>query len=234
LLTIGVGIPIGVMAANHKRGALDRLITFVAVAGASIPVFWLALLAQLLFFAWLGWLPLGGRLDRLVAITHPVHVITGFQLIDAAVTGNWVAWRSAAAHLVLPVCVLATYPMSLCIRMTRAAMIETLSEPFILRARAAGLRNHTILLGHALPNALLPTISVLGLSFAYSITGSFLTELIFSWPGIGRYMTDAIIGLDFPVILAITLIVTVVYVIVNLVVDLLQAILDPRLRWSAA
>jgi peptide/nickel transport system permease protein len=114
--------------------------------------------------------------------------------------------------------------------MMRAAMIETLSEPFIVRARAGGLRNHTILLRHALPNALLPTISVLGLTLAYAITGSFLIELIFSWPGVGRYMTDAVVGLDFPVILAITLIVTVVYVILNLVVDLLQAALDPRLR----
>ncbi|MBM4424301.1 MAG: ABC transporter permease, partial [Chloroflexi bacterium] len=154
--------------------------------------------------------------------------ITGFYLIDSLLAGNLVAWRDAAWHILLPAFTLATYPISLTLRMTRAAMVETLSEKYITAARAQGLPEHDVLFRYALKNAIIPTLTVLGLSFAYSLTGAFLIEVIFSWPGLGKYVTDAVLNVDFPVIVSVTLIVTVFYVFINLIVDIIQAVLDPR------
>ncbi len=230
LLAVVVGIPVGVWAGARRGRVFDQISRLISLAGVSMPTFWLALLLQLLFFGVLGWLPLSGRVDRSITLSAPIESITGFYLIDAAITGNWRAWRDAALHLVLPVTVLATYPVGLTIRMTRAAMIEVLAEEFVVAARAAGLPERTILFRFALKNAIIPTLTVLGLSFAYSITGAFLVELVFSWPGVGKYVTDAIINVDFPVVMAVTLIVTIIYIAVNLIVDMVQAALDPRVR----
>jgi peptide/nickel transport system permease protein len=232
LLAIIAGIPAGVLAGARKGKAFDQVSRVVSIAGVSMPTFWLALLLQLLFFGWLGWLPLSGRIDKSITLSNPIEPITGFYLIDAAVTGNWAAWKDAALHLVLPVLVLATYPVGLTIRMTRAAMIEVQSELYIMAARAAGLPERTILFRLALKNAIIPTLTVLGLSFAYSVTGAFLVELVFSWPGVGKYVTDAIVNVDFPVVMAVTLVVTIIYIAVNLAVDMVQAALDPRIRLS--
>ncbi|HVU11628.1 MAG TPA: ABC transporter permease, partial [Phototrophicaceae bacterium] len=136
----------------------------------------------------------------------------------------------AVRHLILPTVVLATYPVGLTIRMLRAAMIEVLSEPYITAARAAGLSRRTILFRFALKNAIVPTLTSLGLSFAYSITGAFLVESVFLWPGVGKYVTDAVLNVDFPVVLAVTLVVTVIYIAINLISDVLQAIIDPRVK----
>ena len=160
----------------------------------------------------------------------PIQPVTGFYLIDAAITGNWTAWQDALVHIIMPAIVLATYPLGLAVRMTRASMIETLSDLHITAARAAGLPEHFILFRLALKNAIIPTLTALGLSFAYSITGAFLIEIVFSWPGIGKYVADAILNVDFPVVMAVTLVVTVIYLVVNLVVDLLQAAIDPRVK----
>lgn len=230
LLALLIGIPVGVLAGSRRGQALDRISQVLAIGGVSVPTFWLALLLQLLFFGWLGWLPLGNRLDKAIALSSPIEALTGFYLIDAAVSGNWAAWWDALRHLILPVLVLATYPIGLTIRMTRAAMIEVLSETYVTAARAAGLPEQTILFRLALKNAIIPTLTALGLSFAYSITGAFLVEVIFSWPGVGKYITDAIINVDFPVVLAVTLVVTIIYIAVNLTVDMVQAALDPRVR----
>ena len=225
-----IGIPLGVMGAARHGGFTDQLGRIVTIAGVSLPSFWLALLLQMLFFGWLGWLPLGGRLSRDVMLTTPITPVTGFYLIDAAVTGNWVAWRDALWHLILPVAVVATYPLALTMRMTRTAMLETLSEDYITAARAAGLNERSVLFRFGLKNAIIPTLTVLGLAFAYAITGSVFVEIIFTWPGLGSYLTDAIVALDFPVVVAVTLVVTVLYIVINLVVDLVQASLDPRIR----
>lgn len=228
LLSLVIGIPLGVYAGARPNSIVDHATRFISIAGVSLPTFWLALILQLLFFRELGWLPLGGRLSNVVALQDPIRTITGFHLLDAAVTGNWTAFRDAATHLVLPAVALATYPIGLVTRMVRSAMVDVLGERYITAARAEGIRERTIRFRLALKNAILPTLTVLGLSFAYSITGAFLVEIIFSWPGVGTYVTQAILSVDFPVIMGVTLVVTVVYLIVNLVVDLLQAALDPR------
>ncbi len=230
VLAVVIGIPVGVIGAATRGSWIDQVSRVITIAGVSIPSFWLALILQLLFFGALGWLPLGGRLSRDILITSPMETITGFYSIDGLLTGNWVAWRDALWHLVLPTFVLATYPISLTARMTRSAMLEVMSETYISAAKAAGLSQREILFKLALKNAIVPTLTVLGLVFAFSITGAILVEIVFSWPGLGTYVTDSILSADFPVVMAVTLIVTIIYVVINLVVDFLQAALDPRVR----
>ena len=230
VLAVLVGIPVGVIGAANRGGMIDQVSRVVTIAGVSIPSFWLALIFQLFFFGTLDWLPLGGRISREFVISNPIEQITGFYIIDGTITGNWAAWRDAIWHLVLPTIVLATYPISLTARMTRASMLEVMSETYISAARAAGLSQREILFKLALKNAIVPTLTVLGLIFAFSITGAILVEIVFSWPGLGTYVTESILSADFPVVMAVTLIVTIIYVILNLIVDFLQATLDPRVR----
>ena len=228
-IAVLIGIPIGVLSAARPDSFFDRFSTkFMSVVLVAMPTYWLGLLLQLLFFKQLGWLPLSGRVSDTIALYHPVHSITGFFLFDTAVTGNWPAFQDVAYHMVLPTLVLAAYPVGLVIRMTRSAMGETLAERHVLAARAFGIPERRILFRFALRNAILPTVTVLGLSFAYLITGAFLVEVIFSWPGVGTYAAAAVMNLDFPVIVATTLLVAATYVLVNLAVDLFQAWLDPR------
>ncbi|MCJ7622542.1 MAG: ABC transporter permease, partial [Anaerolineaceae bacterium] len=184
LLALLIGIPFGVLSGARRSGWLDQATRIISIGGVSIPTFWLGLMLQRVFFGWLGWLPLGGRISNMVTLSHPVETITGLYIIDAAVSGNWIAWKDTLHHLILPTAVLATYPIGLTIRMTRAAMVEVLTEPYIDAARATGLPRRTILFRLALKNAIIPALTVLGLTFAYSITGAFLIELIFSWPGV--------------------------------------------------
>jgi peptide/nickel transport system permease protein len=229
-LALFVGVPVGVLGASRRGKWFDQVSRILTIAGVSIPAFWWALLLQLVFFLWLGLLPLGGRVSQDIQLHHPIQTITGFYLIDAAVTGNWVAWRDAALHILLPACVLATYPLSLAVRMTRASMVEVLSEVYVTAARAQGLSEREILFRLALKNAIVPTLTIMGLVFAYSITGAVLVEIVFTWPGMGSYMTDAILNKDIYVLFAVTLVVTVIYIFVNLLVDFVQAALDPRIR----
>ena len=196
--------------------------------GAAAPVFALALLAQQVFFNQLHWLPLNGRLDAETSLAHPVTFITGFLLVDTALTGNWVAWRDALEHLILPALVVAVYPLAIVLRMTRNSMVDALHQPHITVARAKGLPERAILLRHALRNAILPVLTIAGLMFAYAITGTLLVELLFRWPGVGKYVADAIVNKDFPPILAVTLVSTVIFVGVTFLMDLLRAALDPR------
>ena len=230
VIAVVIGLPLGVLAGAKKGSWLDHGSRLGAVAGVSIPTFWLGLMLQLIFFSWLGILPLGGRISTATALFHPIEQITGFYLIDSAITGNWVAFKDALLHLILPAFTLASFGIGLTIRMTRSTMIETLSEKFILAARAAGIPERTVLFVLTLRNAIVPTLILLGLTFVYSLTGAILVELIFAWPGLGSYVTDAVLSLDFPVIVSVTLVVTVFYVLVNLALDLVQAMVDPRVR----
>ena len=230
ILAFSIGVPVGVLAAASQGSWFDRALRVLSIAGVSMPAFWLALLMQLVFFLWLGWMPLGGRLSQTVIFTSPITSITGFGLIDSTITGNWVALRDSIWHIVLPAAVLATFPIGLVVRMMRASMLEVLSEPYVAAARAAGLGEGQILFRLALKNAIVPTLTVMGLVFAFLVTGAVLVESIFLWPGVGSYMLDAILNNDVPVLFAVTLIVTMIYILVNLLVDLLQTTLDPRIR----
>lgn len=228
ILAVLLGIPLGVLSGARRGSLLDHSTRLVSIAGISIPAFFLGLLLQLFLFGKLGLLPLGGRLSTSVALNHPVVSVTGFMLIDSAIAGNWVAFRDAAAHLIMPGMVLATYPVGLVIRMTRSTMIEVLSDKYIVAAEALGVPRRTRLFVLALKNAVVPTLNALALSFVFSLTGSILIEVIFSWPGLGAYVTNAVLAVDFPVIVSVTLIVTLFYVVINLGLDLVQAALDPR------
>lgn len=228
VMAVVIGIPLGVLSGANKGSILDHLTRLVSIAGVSMPTFWLGLLLQLLFFGRLGILPLGSRLSTEVSLYSPVDTITGFYIVDSLVTGNLVAFRDALLHIILPAFTLGTFAIGLTIRMTRSTMIEVLNEKYILAARVAGIPERDVLFVLALKNAIIPTITVLGLSFVYSLTGAILVEVIFSWPGLGTYVTDAVLSIDFPVIVSVTLVVTVFYVFINLFLDILQSILDPR------
>jgi peptide/nickel transport system permease protein len=228
LIAVFVGIPLGVLSGAFKGSWLDHLTRLVSIAGVSMPVFLLGLLLQLLFFRQLGLLPLGARLSTEVSLFYPITPITRMYLIDSAVTGNWIAFKDASIHIILPALALATYPLALAIRMTRSTIIEVLNEKYIMAARISGIRERTVLFMLALKNAIVPTLNALGLAFVYSLTGAILIEIIFSWPGLGTYVTNAVLSVDFPVIVSVTLIMTVFYIAINLVLDVLQAFIDPR------
>ena len=228
MIAVLIGIPLGVLSGAKRGSLLDHASRLVAVAGVSMPTFWLGLLLQFLFFGRLKLLPVSSRVDRGISLYHPVQQITGFYVIDSLVSGNWSALRSTLVHLILPAFTLSTYAIGLTIRMTRSTMIEVLEEAYITAARAAGIPEHTILFRLALKNAIVPTLTALALSFVYSLTGAILVEVIFGWPGLGSYVTRAILSIDFPVIMAVTLVITVFYVFINLFLDILQTFLDPR------
>jgi peptide/nickel transport system permease protein len=228
LIAVVIGIPLGVLSGARKGSWLDHLTRLVSIAGVSMPVFLLGLLLQLLFFSRLGLLPLGGRISTEVSLNHPITVITGFYLIDSLFTGNMVAFQDSFRHLILPAIALAAYPIGLSIRMTRSTMVEVLTEKYISAARIAGVPEPSVLFVLALKNAIVPTLNALGLAFVYSLTGAILIEIIFSWPGLGLYVTNAVLNVDFPVIVSVTLIMTVFYIFINLTLDLTQAVLDPR------
>ncbi len=228
IMAVVIGIPLGVLSGAKKDSWLDHLSRLLAVVGVSVPTFWMALLLQFFFFGTLKLLPIGSRVDRDISLFNPVQQMTGFYVIDSLLTGNWMALRSSVVHLILPAFTLGTYAIGLTIRMTRSTMIEVLGEGYITAARAAGIPERTILFRLALKNAIVPTLTVLALSFVYSLTGAILVEIIFAWPGLGSYVTRAILSIDFPVIMAVTLVVTFFYVFINLFLDLLQSFLDPR------
>lgn len=227
-LALVIGIPAGVIAAARRGGWLDRLGGVGSILAVAMPTFFFAMLLQLVFSQWLGLLPLSGRLSREIAIADPLPMVTGFNLVDSLLAGRPDAFRDALMHLILPALTLAAYPAGIAMRLTRSAMIEILERRHITAARALGLSEPRILFGHALPNAVGPGLTVIGLSFAYALTGAVLVEIIFAWPGLGRYVSEAILSKDFPVIAAATLVVTLCYVLMNLVIDLTQALVDPR------
>ena len=224
-----VGIPLGVISSIHRNHIIDHIIRFFAVFNASTPVFWLALILQLLLVERLHLFPLGGRVSQDVSLFIPIQSITGFYLIDAPLTGNWQAFKDALVHLILPGLVLASGSIGIAIRLTRATLIEVLEQKYITMAWAFGLNPRLIYYRLALKNAIVPTLIVLGLSFVWSITGALLVEVIFQWPGLGNYLTRAVLNFDFPVIVSVTLVVSIFYVIVNLILDLIQMLIDPRI-----
>jgi peptide/nickel transport system permease protein len=224
-LSLIVGLPLGVMAAVKRDSWIDNLARGLSLIGVSAPTFWLAFILLAIFYGGLNWAPGPGQLDP---VSFPPDKITGFVVIDAALAGDWDTVHDALAHLVLPSIVLAGATLGLITRTTRAAMLEALSQDYVRVARAKGLRARIVVMGHALPNAMLPVVTLGGLAYAQLLTGAVLTETVFSWPGLGRYTFQSAVSLDFPAIMGITTVVSVVFVLVNLLVDLSYALLDPR------
>ncbi|MGQ9478347.1 MAG: ABC transporter permease, partial [Candidatus Bipolaricaulia bacterium] len=225
-----LGIPLGILSAAKDGTYIDHLSRTFSIAGVSLPAFWLGMILQIIFFRELGWLPLEGRIDTMTLLFHPIRNITGFYLIDSVISGNLTAFVNAFKHIILPALTLATYPLGLTVRMTRATMLEILSEEYIRTVRAYGVSEVKVLCVYALKNAIGPVLTVLALTFAYSLVSTFLIEAVFSWPGLGRYAASAIITVDYPAIMGITLLIALAYVILNLFVDLSLASLDPRIR----
>jgi len=225
LLSVVVGIPLGVLAAVRRDSWIDHVARLLSLIGVSAPTFWLAFIFLALFYGGLQIAPGPGRLD---VIYLPPPTVTGLYLIDSALAGQWDVFQNAAAHLVLPGIVLAATTLGLITRTTRAAMLEALHQDYVRVARAKGLKERTIVVRHALRNALIPVVTLGGLAYAVLLSGTVLTETIFSWPGLGRYTFRSAVTLDFPAIMGITFIVAVVYLVINLIVDLSYALLDPR------
>lgn len=231
LLSILVGVPLGVLAAVRRDSWIDNVARFISLAGVSSPTFWLAFIMLALFYGGLQIAPGPGRIDLAFLPPRPV---TGLYLIDAALAGDWPAWRNVAAHLILPAIVLASGTLGLITRTTRASMLEAMTQDYVRVARAKGLTERKVVLGHLLPNALIPVVTLGGLAYAVLLTGAVMTETIFSWPGLGRYTFRSAVALDFPGIMGITLIVAVVYLVINLLTDLSYALLDPRVARERA
>lgn len=230
LLAFIIGIPLGILSAAKDGTYIDHLSRTFSIAGVALPAFWLGMILQIIFFRELGWLPLEGRVDTMTLLTHPVKDITGFYLLDSLITGNFTAFGSALRHIILPAVTLSTYPLGLTVRMTRATMLEILNEEYIRTVRAYGVSEIKVLCVYALKNAIGPVLTVLALTFAYSLVETFLIEAVFSWPGLGHYAASAIITVDYPAIMGITLLIAFTYAILNLMVDLTLALLDPRIR----
>ena len=222
-----VGVPLGIVSAVRHDRWPDHLARFLTLIGTSVPVFWLGLLLLYVFFYRLQWLPGPGRLD---VGMRPPATITGMVTLDALLARDWDVLGTALKRLVLPAIVLGAYAMGIVARMLRSSLLSALGDDYVRTARAKGLVERRVVAGHALRNALIPTVTVLGLTVASLLAGAVLTETIFSWPGVGSFAVDAALKLDYPGLLGVTLVVAVVYVLVNLLVDIVYGILDPRIR----
>lgn len=228
LFCIGAGLPLGIISAIRRNRAIDHAARVFSVVGVSMPVFWLGLMLLLLFYRSLGWLPGSGRLD--MALDPPPQV-TGMYLIDTLVQGSWEKFTNAAAHMLLPAFCLSYVYLAIITRIARSSMISAMGQEFITTARANGIAEAVVILKHGLKNALVPTVTITGLSIGELLGGAILTETIFDWPGMGKYVVDSVGFLDFPAIMGFTLLVSLIYVIVNLLVDVLYAFLDPQIRY---
>ncbi len=228
LLGIFVGVPMGVFAAVHQGRWPDHIVRVVALLGYSAPIFWLGLVALLVFYAKLGWVAGPGRLD--VYYDGIIDPVTGILLIDAALVRDWEIFRNALSHLVLPASILGTFALAYIARMTRSFMLDQLSQEYILTARVKGIPESRVIWGHAFRNVLVQLITIIGLTYASLLEGSVLTETVFSWPGIGQYITNSLFNNDMNAVLGGTIVVGVCFVGINMLSDLLYRLVDPRIR----
>lgn len=227
IFSVIVGLPLGVLSAVKRSTGVDAFGRVISVLGLSIPSFWLALILQFFLFAKLGWLPDGQRLP--VGIDPP-RAITHLYTIDALLTGNFNTWWVASKHLAMPAFVLGFGALAVITRMARAGMLEVLGQDYIRTARAKGLAPRRVITGHALKNALLPAVTVIGLQIGLLLGGAVLIEIVFSWPGIGRYAFQAIQNMDQNAVISVTLVIGAGYVVMNMLVDIAYVLLDPRLK----
>jgi peptide/nickel transport system permease protein len=223
-----VGIATGVVAAARQNSWFDGVSMFAALFGFSMPIFWLGIMLILLFASYLGWFPISGRLDYTIELTR----VTNLYLVDAVLSGNWEALGNALRHLVLPAVTLSTVALAIIARMTRSSLLEVLRQDYVRTARAKGLAEGRVISRHALKNAFIPVVTVIGLNVGSLLGGAILTETIFAWPGVGRLVVDAIFARDYPIVQGAVLVIALVFVLVNLLVDLSYAYLDPRIRYG--
>jgi dipeptide transport system permease protein len=226
ILAVVLGIPAGIFAALKRGTFFDQSIMGTALVGYSMPIFWWGLLLIILFSGILQWTPVSGR----ISLLYYFPSVTGFMLIDSLLSGQEGAFKSALSHLILPTVVLATIPLAVIARQTRSAMLEVLGEDYVRTARAKGLPPFRVIGVHALRNAMIPVITTIGLQVGVLLAGAILTETIFSWPGIGKWMVDSVFRRDYPVIQAGLLMIAGIIMIVNLIVDLLYGLINPRIR----
>ena len=226
LLAVCIGLPAGIIAALKRNTVADYAVMGVSLTGYSMPIFWWALLLILFFSVQLGWTPVGGR----IAVDFDVPATSGFMLIDTLRAGDAAAFRSALSHLILPSIALGTIPLAVIARMTRSSMLEVLREDYVRTARAKGLPRWRVVLVHALRNALIPVITVIGLQVGLLLSGAILTETIFSWPGVGNWLIHGVQSRDYPVVQGGILLVASIVISVNLIVDLLYGVINPRIR----
>jgi dipeptide transport system permease protein len=226
IFAIVLGIPAGVFAAIKRGSFFDQTVMGAALVGYSMPIFWWGLLLIILFSGILRWTPVSGRIDLLYFFPS----VTGFMLIDSLMSGQKGAFTSAVSHLILPAIVLGTIPLAVIARQTRSAMLEVLSEDYVRTARAKGLSPLRVVGIHALRNAMIPVITTIGLQVGVMLAGAILTETIFSWPGIGKWMVDSVFKRDYPVIQGGLLLIAAIIMLVNLIVDLLYGLVNPRIR----
>ena len=222
-----MGIGFGIISAVWRNSILDYFVRVFALIGVSFPVFLLALIGLTLFHAKLGWVAGPGRLGFLV--TDPPYV-TGWMTIDSLLAGEWETFRDAVSHLILPSFILGSFVSGIIARITRSSLLEELNADYIRTARSKGLHEQTVIIKHALSNALIPVVTIIGLLYGNLLAGAVLTESIFAWPGLGRYVFRASTSQDFPAIMGVSMLIALIYVFVNFFVDLLYYLLDPRIR----
>ena len=221
-----LGISLGVLSAVKQNSLFDYGAMVVALLGVSMPIFWLGLMMIIIFSVTLGWLPASGR----IAIGFQPENITGLYLLDSLLTGDTEAFWNALKHLMMPAIALGAYSTAIIARMTRATMLETIRQDYVRTARAKGLREFVVIVKHALRNALIPIVTVIGLQMGALLGGAVLTETVFSWPGIGSYIVEGILVSDYPRVQGAVLLIGTIFVLVNLIVDLLYCYLDPRIQ----
>jgi len=228
LIGVLIGVPLGVVAAVKRGTWIDSVARVVALVGYSMPIFWLALISLLIFYGILGWVGGPGRVG--IFYVDVVPSVTGMILIDSAIDGNWEVFRNAISHIILPASLLGYYSLAYISRMTRSFMLEQLSAEYITTARVKGLPERTVIWRHAFGNIKVQLITVIALSYAGLLEGSVLTEIIFSWPGIGSYITTALLSADMNAVLGGTVVVGLVFVCLNIFSDLLYKVFDPRAK----
>ncbi|MBC8441291.1 MAG: ABC transporter permease [Deltaproteobacteria bacterium] len=220
-----VGIILGIISATKQYSVFDYLSMLGALTGVSMPIFWLGLVLMLIFSVNLGWLPISGRLSVMIDL----EVVTNFYVLDSIITKNWVALKDSIWHLIMPAVTLSTIPTAIIARMTRSSMLEVLKQDYIKTAMAKGLSKFKVVYKHALRNALIPVVTTIGLQFGVLLCGAILTETIFAWPGVGKWMYDAVMQRDYMVIQGGTLIIATIFIVINLFVDLLYAVINPKI-----
>jgi len=226
IFAVVLGVPAGIFAALRRGTTVDHSLMTVTLLGFSMPIFWWGLLLIILFSGVLGWTPVSGR----ISLLYFIEPVTGFMLIDSLLSGERGAFGSAALHLILPTIVLGTVPLAIIARQTRSAMLEVLGQDYVRTARAKGLSPTRVVGLHALRNALIPVVTTIGLQTGLLLAGAILTETIFSWPGVGKWLVDSIFRRDYPSVQGGLLLIATVVILVNLAVDLVYGLIDPRIR----